>query len=358
MSGQRAAPLLSILIAIACGPSRPAPHHRIINAHEHLQSLAEAPKLLEAMDSLGIERTVLVGSSRFTITLRHRDGFTRIDENNEELIKVIRAFPGRFEAWPTLDPTDPDKLEKLERLVERGATGLKLYLGHGLVSKTTGDWMFGPVAMDDPGMFPVYSYCERTFLPICYHVNPGPRKPGFAQEFVAVLDRFPDLKVNCPHYMLSSIRSSRLRELLDTYPNLYSDISFGHDDYLEAGLRRMSENPKAFRKLFLDYPDRFFFGTDCVITEARRKDAEWIRARFQSYLDVLGADWYTTPVIPGTRLRGLELPPEIVDRILYQNFVDFSAKRPSGTTIDRPIDWKRMGVTRIERTPGTRRPPG
>jgi predicted TIM-barrel fold metal-dependent hydrolase len=346
-----------IVVAAACTPSSSHDHGRIINAHEHIQSLDEVPKLLAAMDELGIARTVLVGSSRFTITLRHRDGFTRIDDNNEELIRIIEAHPGRFEAWPTLDPADPEALGKLERLVERGATGLKLYLGHGLVSKTTRKWMFSQMAMDAPEMMPVYSFCEQTSLPICYHVNPGPKTPGFAQEFVAVLERFPDLKINCPHYMLSSILDSRLRELLDTYPNLYSDISYGHDDFLDAGLRRMSENPEKFRRLFLDYPDRFFFATDCVITGARHKDTEWISARFRVYRDVLEKDWYTTPVIPETRLRGLSLPPEIVDRVMFRNFEEFVAKRPAGTTITRAVDWKRMGVKKLERTPGKRRPP-
>jgi predicted TIM-barrel fold metal-dependent hydrolase len=309
------------------------------------------------MDELGIEKTVLVGSGRITLTLRHRDGFTRVDENNEELIKIIEAYPRRFEAWPTLDPTDEHKLEKLQSLVERGATGLKLYLGHGLVSKVTGDWMFGPVAMDDSGMMPVYEYCEREFIPICFHANPGPKTPGFAQEFVAVLERFPNLKVNCPHFMLSSIRDSRLREFLDTYPNLYTDISYGHDDFLASGLRRMSKAPEKYTKLLFRHPDRFLFATDCVITGARRKNAEWITARYRSYLDALAADWYTTPVVPGTRLRGLELPPDLVDRILYRNYREFIRRRPRDTRLERAINWRMMGVKRLPRDPGQRLPP-
>jgi hypothetical protein len=40
-----------------------------VNVHEHIQSRRQVPQLLRAMDSLGIEKTVLLGSSWFTITL-------------------------------------------------------------------------------------------------------------------------------------------------------------------------------------------------------------------------------------------------------------------------------------------------
>ncbi len=334
--------------------SRPPWHGRVVNAHEHIESLEEAPKLLAVMDRIGFAKTVLVGSSRFTITLDQRHGFEGIDANNEELMKIADAYPGRFEAWPTVDPRDPTKLEKFKGLVARGATGLKLYLGHGFVSELTGDWMFHLVALDDPGMLPLYAYCEREFIPVCYHVNPGPKTPGLAEEFVAVLDRFPDLKVNCPHFMLSSIRDSRLREFLDTYPNLVTDVSFGHDDYLKQGLRRISANRGKFRGLFTAYPNRFLYATDCVITSARRKTEDWIEIRFRAYLDMLTADSYTTPLLPGERLRGLALPDELAEAILFRNYESFVAGRPRGTRIEREIDWERAGLTPSERRPGER----
>jgi len=317
-----------------------------INIHEHIQSEAEVPKLLAVMDDLGIERTVLVGSSWFTITLNEDVGFTRYDENNEALLRIVEQFPTRFEAWPTVDPEDPDMLPKFESLVDRGATGLKLYLGHGFKAKKTGEYFFHTRPLDDPAMLPLYAYCEERFIPICFHVNPGPKTPGFAEEFIAVLTQFPDLKVICPHFMLSSIKDSRLREFLDTFPNLYSDISFGHDTYLRAGLKRISRDPDKFRGLFMAYPDRFMFGTDCVITDYVVKDGAWIRARYQSYLDMLGKETYRTSVLPGQTLRGLNLPPDLLDRILRDNFLAFTAKKPAETQITRQIDWSQMGVER------------
>ena len=57
--------------------------HKIVDVHEHIQSINEVPRLLVAMDSLGIGKTILLGSSWFTITLDPKVGFTRYDENNE-----------------------------------------------------------------------------------------------------------------------------------------------------------------------------------------------------------------------------------------------------------------------------------
>jgi predicted TIM-barrel fold metal-dependent hydrolase len=316
-----------------------------VNVHEHIQSEREAPQLLRAMDTVGIEKTVLVGSSWFTITLDPKVGFSRYDQNNAEILSISANFPGRFEAWPTLNPQDPLKLDKLKRLHDHGATGLKLYIGHGYVSPLTGDYFFHTVAMDDRQLAPIYEYCTENFLPICFHVNPGPKTPGFAQEFVKVLQSFPDLLIIAPHWALSSIRLSRLRELLCKFPNLMTDISFGHDTYLMAGLRRISRDPEKYRELIAEFPGRAMFGTDLVITAARHKTDGWIRARMKAYLDMLTLDQYKSDILPGQTLRGLGLDQILLDNILSENYRAFRRRRPKGTLVGSHIDWLAFGVT-------------
>lgn len=338
-------------------PGTPLDGIPIVNVHEHIQSTREAGRLLAAMDATGIQRTVLMGSSWFTVTLNQADGFTRVDWNNRQILHIAERHPTRFLAWPTIDPTDPDKLKALEEYVSLGATGLKLYVGHGLHDQRPGatGYFFHTVAMDDPGMLPVYAYCQRTGLPIMFHVNPGPTAPGFADEFIKVLRQFPDLKVIAPHFILSSIKSSRLRELLDAFPNLHSDVSFGHDDFLLAGLKRISRKPKKFKKIFADYPTRFMFGTDVVVTAAPQKSAEWIAERVRAYLDMLTKDSYTTPILPGKTLRGVALGREALERVLYKNFDAFMALKPSNTRTG-PIEWKKLGIPDTPRQPGTMLP--
>ncbi len=327
----------------------------IINVHEHIQSLEYAPIHLEVMDELGIAKICLMGSSKFTLTLNEKYGFTGYDENNEELLKIVKQYPGRFEAWCVVNPLDRDKLEKFKDYVARGATGLKLYTGHGYVTKDD-RYMFHPVAMDDPGMLPLYAYCEKNYIPVCIHVNPYKAKRGFAEEFIAVLTQFPDMKVDCPHFMLSSVKSSRLREFLDTFPNLYTDISYG-DYFMAERLKYMSKYPAKFRQLFADYPDRIMYATDLVLTQGRTKTREWVHEQFKAYLDMLTKETYTTTAIPGVTLNGLALPDYLLERVLFKNYEDFLAKRPKGTRTSRKINWNRMNVTPTGRRPGQAFPP-
>lgn len=323
----------------------------IVNVHEHIQSSGEVAKLKAVMDELGISKTLLMGSARFTITLNPKDGFTRYDENNAAIVQIAAAEPGRFEAWPTIDPRDPEKLNKARRLVAQGAKGIKLYLGHGYIDKRTNEYLFHSMAMDDPRMLPFYAWCQAKFVPVMYHVNPY--KPGFAEEFIAVLNGFPDLKVIAPHFILSSIKDSRLQEFLDSFPNLYSDISFGHDDFLVAGFKRISRKPGKFKRLLTKYADRFMLGTDLVITEHPRKSSAWIGTRFRAYLDMLAMASYEVDFLPGRQFRGLGLSGEVLERILYRNYETFMASRPRGTVITRDVDWARMGVARTGREAGT-----
>ena len=331
---------------------------RIVDVHEHIRAVEDVPKMLAAMDAVGIGKTCLMGSSLFTLTLNPSVGFTKTDDNNEQLMKVCEQYPGRFEAWPTMDPQDPRKLEKFQALVQRGAQGLKLYLGHGYIIKKTDKYMFHTVAMDDPQMLPVYKYCSDNFIPVVLHVQPDRKlAPGFLEEFVAVLMEFPAMKLVCPHFMLSSKSPKRLHELLDTFPNLYSDVSFGHDDFLIPGLKRISENPQRFRDLFAKYPNRFMFSTDLVVTDEPIKTQQWIQERFQAYFDMLTKQTYTTPLIPGQTLNGLNLPPAMLERIFYKNYEDFLALKPTNAKANKSIDWSKLGGSPIDRKPGQAFPP-
>ncbi|MBX3178611.1 MAG: amidohydrolase family protein [Candidatus Hydrogenedentes bacterium] len=325
----------------------------IVDVHEHIESLEEAPKFLAAMDKLGIQRICLMGSSKFTLTLDESVGFTGYDENNEELIKIIKAYPDRFEAWPTINPEDPEKLPKIQDLVARGATGVKLYTGHGYICRDH-SYMFHPIAMDHPDMMSFYAWCEANYVPIVLHVNPFKEKKGFAQEFIAILTQFPDLKVVAPHFILSSVYSARMEELLDTFPNLYSDIGFG-DYFMAERIDYISRYPEKFTRLLTKYQDRFFFASDLVMIKGRADD--WAVNQMQAYIDILTAEEFTSPAIPGKSLKGLKLPDEIVSKILFRNYWGFRASRPQGTQITRKIDWSRMNQEPVDREPGQAFPP-
>jgi hypothetical protein len=56
-------------------------------------------------------------------------------------------------------------------------------------------------------------------------------------------------------------------------------------------------------------------------------------------------------------LKGLNLPDDIVSKILFRNYGAFRASRPQGTQITRKIDWSRMNQEPVDREPGQTFPP-
>jgi len=280
----------------------------IINAHEHIQSLAQAEKFLESMDKANISKTFLLGSPKATIY--GGQGFEDPDSNNAEILNIIHEYPDRFEALCTIDPRDIDKLEKLQDCVREGSKGLKLYSGHyAMFYKYLGP--LNTTEMDE-----IYSYCEKNNIPILFHINLG--KENLLGEFEDILKRYPDLIINCPHFCLSSIKISRLRYLFDNYPNVYTDVSFGY--FVEDGLKRISNNASMYHDFIIKYRNRFMFGTDMVVTANKRKTAEWIYNLTMCYRDMLEKSNYQCVVAPdfSGNFNGLNLDKDTL-KIIYED---------------------------------------
>jgi len=282
---------------------------RIINAHEHFQTIKNVPKFLEAMKENDVIKTVIVGSPEATI-LTGRTGFFGEEKYNLEVLKIANTYSEHFIAFPTINVKDPAKLEKLKKYLAMGGEGLKLYSGHS---------MFHDLPLDEESMMPVYRYCEENKIPILFHVNAG----KFQKEFENVLKKFPRLKVICPHFCLSTIASDRFEYLMDTHPNLYTDLSFGYIDFLKAGLLRISQEPEKMRRAVIKYQDRILFGTDMVVTSAGYKTADWLSQVTRAYRDMLEKEQYHFPLLGPRTLRGLHLDSKVLEKIYRINFERF-----------------------------------
>ena len=296
----------------------------IINAHEHVQSEDNIPMLRNAMEDCQVEKMVILGTSDFTFYLDPDYGFTGYDENNETIVKISQEYPDEFAALVTMDPRDDDKLEKLKKYMEEGAAGVKLYNGHGSFYD-----LFFNSPIDEPGMMEVYEYCEKEGIPILHHINTG----RFLEEMEHICQEHPDLIQIIPHFMLSSGNLTRLTRLMDTYPNLYTDISFGHPDFLVAGFGRISNNYLAFIEFMKKYQDRITYGTDLVVTTYMAKTRAYINDVHLAYMDLLEKDEFTLPrsiynmmsrdarerVDQDRVYRGLNLDDEALRMIYHDN---------------------------------------
>lgn len=311
------------LVVTSIIPSRNA---GIINGHEHILNSRQAGKWLEAMNSVGVSTTVMLGSPDVTFHLPTND-FNRYKENNEELFEIADKYPNQFIVFPTIYTYDENKLDLLKSYINRGALGLKLFNGHnGSFYKHLGP-------LNHNTMYPIYEYCETERIPIIWHVHLGVEQ--IKAEFEDVLEDFPNLIINVPHFMLSSIKSTRLEHFLNTYPNLYTDISFG--EFAKAGLWRLSNLSAGFNRILTEYQDRITFGTDVVVTGHSRKDVEWLANITQGYIDMLEERYFNLTVKgdiegdfngnnPGTH-NGLYLSQEVLSKIYYDNMIKFLNSR-------------------------------
>ncbi len=243
------------------------PDPGIINTHEHLMDHRQAlAKLAEVNRRVGIASTVLVGSSRYTFYL-DESGFVDHHRNNDYLCRLAREKPGEYYAWVTFDPLEDDLPDKLDHYLRAGASGVKLYAGHG---GQLGDKQpFHACALDHPNLLALYDYCERNRVPICLHINM--RK--FADEAYRVLDRYPKLPIIVPHCALWNGKLPLLDKLLTRYPSMLTDLSFGWWYSVDA-FQRFDRDPQTHRDFIIKHQDRFLWGTDVVITASEAKSRD------------------------------------------------------------------------------------
>ena len=304
----------------------------VINGHDHLYRQRHLANYLPAADRLGIEKTVFVASSAATL-LGPENGEADADMewNTREILAAAKANPGKIIAFATVHPGDPEKLAKLKQYVAEGVQGLKLYTGHG---------MFHDRALDAPEMDEIYAYCQAERLPILWHV----RLDQYEGEFTRVMDKYPDLIVVVPHYGVlfyrPAVMARQIPPLLEKYPHLYFDTSFGTRSILVHGLEIVSADPNVFRNLFTAYPNRFIFGTDMVVTGNTEKTEAWVAAVIRACRDMFEKDRYTfymaaegSPYALARanntygRLRGLNLPPQLLERVYHKNLEAILALR-------------------------------
>ena len=299
----------------------------VINGHDHLWREDHLKKYLDAAEKLGVTKTLFVASSEFTLK---GDQFSAADgneENSQEILRVAKLYPEKIIPFVTFHPANEDKVEKLKAYLAEGAKGVKLYTGHGSFHDR-------PLLSDDMREF--YAFCEAERVPLCWHVNMG----RYPDEFRQVLKAYPRLKIIVPHfgvgfYAPGGKTMQDMAALLDEYPTLYVDSSFGTREILVSGLERVSGAVPIFRDFYERYQDRIIFGTDMVVTGNREKTPAWIasvlracrdmheKETYQFWMAADGAPYATNRGNPYGVFRGLNLPDEILRKIYGENLLRF-----------------------------------
>lgn len=302
------------------------PKFPVIDYHNHLDA-QEPEKVLRIMDECGIERVV-------SITM----------QTGEAALQMIRRFhtaaPDRFSTYGWMDWSDLQRpgffkrsVERLERLVEEGACGLKIWKDLGtLVRDTDGSLL----RIDDDRLAPLFEKAAELSLPIMYHTadpdafflpidNTNERYEELAahpewsyygshfakEELLAQRDRVfarhPKTTFVGAHVAEHPEDLAYVSGLLEKNPNLFVDIG--------ARCAELGRQPYTAREFFLSFPDRILFGTDLI------PDVDMYRVHFR-FLETRD-EYFEYPSHASRQGRwniyGLYLPDDVLRKVYREN---------------------------------------
>jgi predicted TIM-barrel fold metal-dependent hydrolase len=251
------------------------PRFSAIDYHNHLD--AQSPqRVLGIMDACGVEKivniTMLTGQAAI-----------------ETIDRFHRAAPDRFATigwmdWSAIERSDFTQLalDRLQRLVEHGACGIKFWKDLGL---TVRDASGALLRVDDERLGPIFDKAAELQIPVMFHTadpaaffTPIDRfneryeelaahpdwsayglpvsKASLLEQRNCVIARHPGTTFVAAHLAESSEDLSYVAKLLDSHPNLYVDIS--------ARTAELGRQPYTARDFLIKYAGRILFGTDLV----------------------------------------------------------------------------------------------
>ena len=255
----------------------------IIDAHNHPNwYYMTADKMVANMDAYGIDKCWLLSceipEGEYFLGEVGSIQLFGTDMTNmpfENCIKYAEKYPDRFILGYAPDPRRPQALERLQ--YARKTYGVKV----------CGEVKFR-MMLDDYDAVRMYRYCGEEGMPVTVHLQvpiyPERRKfprdaywysgnidalervlklcpetafLGHAQSFWAEISG--DGKAETDYYPSGKVvEGGKLIRLLETYPNLYCDISAG------SGRGAFSRDPEFAAKFFNTYQDRVLFARDTL----------------------------------------------------------------------------------------------
>jgi predicted TIM-barrel fold metal-dependent hydrolase len=228
------------------------------------------------MDACGVEKIV-------NITMQ--TGQAAI----ESIDRFHRAAPDRFATigwmdWSGIERSDfmQLSLDRLERLVDHGACGIKFWKDLGLTVRDVSGTL---LRVDDERLAPIFDKAAELGIPVMFHTadpdaffTPIDRfneryeelaahpdwsyygspvsKASLLEQRDRVIARHPQTTFVAAHLAESSEDLSYVAKLLDSYPNLYVDIS--------SRTPELGRQPYTAREFLMKFAERILFGTDLL----------------------------------------------------------------------------------------------
>jgi len=319
------------------------PEHRmsqarfpVVDAHNHLPighprtQGVDWGQLVREMDFLNVKTIVNLSGG--------------VGEQLRRSLEALdQACPGRFATFCNVDWAgvgQPGWTERtvaqLEADIRAGAKGFKVFKTLGLQVRDERGQLVMP---DDPRLGPLWDKVGELGVPVLIHVaDPvaffrpldrfnerwdelhrrpewhfyGPEFPSF-QELIAALYRLieahPGTNFITAHVGCYPENLGFVSQMLDRYPNFYTDIS--------ARIAELGRAPYSARAWFVKYADRILFGTDSRPTLPLYQTHFRFMETADEYFDY--APGAAIPPQGRWRIYGVYLPDEVLKKVYYEN---------------------------------------
>jgi predicted TIM-barrel fold metal-dependent hydrolase len=298
----------------------------VIDYHNHLDAL-DPIEVLRIMDACGIERIVNITMKTGDEAIAMIDKFRSIDA--ERFAAIGWMDWSGVEGDGFVDLT----LDRLERLVEHGAKGIKFWKNLGLsVRDGSGDLL----RVDDERLAPIFDKAAELGIPVMFHIAdpdafflPVDGRNERFEELAAhpdwsfygsyfskkdlldqrdrVIARHPKTTFVAAHIAECGENLARATQLLENHPNTLLDIS--------ARASELGRQPYSSRALFLRFPDRILFGADLVPEESMYR----LYFRFLETAD----EYFDYPSHASRQgrwqIQGIYLPDDVLRKVYRDN---------------------------------------
>ena len=313
-------------------------NYEIYDSHVHPMGGAGLEGFIKAAAAF-MDDVQLKGVNLLSINNRH---FSSIGADLLSLaLKTLDArftVYGGFNYWiETMGHDGPGLKSQLETFMAAGFDGLKML--EGKPTERAGSLL----ALDDPAYDLAFDVLEKKSYHVISHVNDPEEfwdrencpkwanqggggywdtdkfltKEQHYRENENMLERHRNLNVTFAHAYFLSNFPDRMAAFLDRFPHAAVDLTPGIEMF-----DGFTKQHKVWREIFMEYQDRFIFGTDNVINPTGPSP---ITHDGSARYKVLNVARYVTDSGEfeawGYKLKGLGLAPEAAKKILCTNYL-------------------------------------
>lgn len=290
----------------------------LIDAHCHASFIRPTSLMLKAGSLFGVARWVAIVRAPHIDQLRRHFGDRLIF--NVWLDYTHAEDPRRFAR---------ENIALVKSVAGKGARCIKFWYKPEFNHRSGfyfDDWRLDDVfrAINDQDISCLVHIADPDVWYKRVYNDPEKFEPKWAtyRQLTNTLGRFPGLRIVVAHMGGDPERLDHLDRLLSTYPNCYLDTSA-----TKWVVRELSPKPAEAREFFLKWSHRLLFGTDLVARKTEGLDHYASRYWVHQFLYEQTGE-IVSPIpdsdAPGqVYVRGLDLPPNVLERIYYKNSEKF-----------------------------------